>query len=696
MAWKVNKGKQKIAARAGYFSSCVLMLCLILCAEGIGSYRFFSAALSSLSLIQLLFLFLQKDFLQQKEIRQLFPVYLFFAFFMDAAFLGDGFAGAEDALWKVFLVLFVLCNGGAFFLFAALIRSGDGRKLLPSRTALREWLPPCAIILLFVVYCLDIYSMSMRVDSWVYYAETADAAAWNFDFLDLTPLRMAEHYTYGYTLWTMIGEYLLPYNAWGVLTIQIVMGTVTVLCVYRILRKFCVNKWLAVIGTAIFAFSPAFGGIVGEVNADFGLTCFFIWMFYCHVYDLRLLEVAAGIFFCFSKESALFTYTGYVFGMFLIDLFRWRKRNEKRLSLRSLFVDYRTPLMCLPGLFWGLHIFCRGFSFWREDAWTGGFPAAELPERRVNLFGLDGLYLKSQSENLFIMHFSWLLILCVFVGLAVLLIRKRTRGISGPAVLLSASCIGYLSIELLYITYLSYRYDQLNIFFLVVGFICVLDRLEWKRIACSTACLVLMLMAVENFYIADPLTKALFQPVDIGDTQVVSTWTFFANPSNYYEMVTKPASVARRAMRNGTANNRQYVYFGKLMNMAVSDIGYDRETALIAPWAFGDSTPGSIFGRQKLKDVGLICYDTKNSVLLLNNAHPEYLEKPGILPLNLYWQKNMTKPVNTEGEQYQDIYYLAFPFSQEKNESFRQSHQILETREYAYRGWRMQLWKVAP
>ena len=683
-------------ARACYCVSGLLLPCLFLSAKGIGSVPFFNAALCVLSLAQLAPLCVNDRFLRKNEIRQLLPIYLFFAVFVDAACLGGDFTGSPDGMGAVLPVLFALFNGGTLLLLATLVRAKKPVVSGSWRAALKERWPLWVILGLFLISSLDIFFISLRVDAWIYYSKLAKAVSWNFNFLDLEPLRLAGHYAYGFVLWALIGEYLLPYNAYGVLAVQIVMGTITVLCVYNILRKLCGNRWLVAAGTAIFAFSPAFGGILGEFGTDFGLTCFFIWMFCCHMYDLRLLEVAVGAFFCFTKETALVTYAAYVLGLLLVDVIKLRKENGGKFSLRRIFSDGMTPRMCIPGLLWGVHFLCGGMALWGKDNWWSlATSGEELPEHCINVFRWDGLYVKYQMDTLFVLHFSWVIVLCVLVGAAVILLKRRKMTVGHSAIILLTSYIGFIIIELLFITYINYRYVQLNIFFLVVALVCVLDRLAWKKVAYSVAGLVLVLLVVENYYVADPATRALYQAVEIGDTQMVSTTKFHAYFDRNREMILDQERISKLLMRNGASNNRQYVYFGKLMNMAFADIDYDAETAILAPRAFDSFTSGNIFGRKSFEDVDLICYDTKNRILLLNNAYPERLEEPDMVPLHLYWQKDVTATPDTGGTGYQDLYYFAFPFCQEENRAFLQTHEVLETREFAYRGWRMQVYKVA-
>lgn len=686
---KLNSTK---VMRVCFYLSGLALLCVILAAGRIGNESVVYGLLMFLALIQIFFLYANDKFLRVDEVKQLFLIFLFFSVFMDAAFIRGCFLNAGNIGGRLFFLIFTFyVNVGMLFLFLTMrkARSIKINKEPCFRLFWKEWGMLIVIVCIFIIWGLVCYNGSLRVDSWLYYKGLVNASSWDFNPLTLSDLKVCGHYDYGFSLWMLIGVFLIPYNAVGVLFCEVLMGAISLFCVYRILQKLCRNRWLSVIGTAVFAFSPAFGGIIGELGTDFTLTCFFIWMFFCYLYDWPILQIAVSLFLCFSKETAVFPYVGFVVGLLLLELYKY-VRNKDSSRYHPVSIMKRLLPAYLPGLVWLFHLVCDGFSIWE-----GGIASdSELTEHYMNTFQMDGVYIGYQSENLFIMHFTWVLLLIILIVIIVACIKKRAGLFNSSILLLVTSHAGFLFIELGFITHLHYRYIQLNIFFLICYLVFLVGRLEIKKISYVITTIVLLLFIVENYYIADPLTRLLYPEIDLGNVEAVSTWKLYADP-NTNEVHYNPDGFEDSLMRNGMSNNRQYIYLGKILNIALNDIGYNRKTGLLMPFSFGGSSYGNVFGKQNNEEINWICYDSKTHILMMNNIYSNYLDRDYMVPFHLYWVKDLTALPDMGGVQYQDLYYIAFPFCEEDNQIFRDHHEILETKEYSLMGWKLQLYKVA-
>ena len=111
------------------------------------------------------------------------------------------------------------------------------------------------------------------------------------------------------------------------------MALITIYCFYLILDTILNNKSKIdmAIYTAIFAFSPMFLGILGEINVDFPSMCFFVWMVCCGIRGRYISQSLCGLLLCYSKETGVLLYGFYVLGMVVFRIIVNRKHGFKKI-----------------------------------------------------------------------------------------------------------------------------------------------------------------------------------------------------------------------------------------------------------------------------------------------------------------------------------------------------------------------------
>lgn len=272
------------------------------------------------------------------------------------------------------------------------------------------------IVAIFVACSVSMLDFVPYNDSACYYSWNIKYLSDVFDFstINVQWLMTINHFSNGYGLCALIGELILPHFTVGVHIINLILAALSIYCFYAIINEVCVpeEKACAIVGTAVFAFTPYMLGLIGEINVDIPVMYFFVIFLFCYVKKYFYLTIISGWFFVFSKEPAVIYYCCFWAGLVLLDIYR--KRNV-----------WRYPMHFTPVIFWGITFVSakiQGVNFINNYIYRSG--------EKFNTFGFTTANAVLKLKEIFFLNFNWVYLILI---LLIVLHKKTYRIISAKA-----------------------------------------------------------------------------------------------------------------------------------------------------------------------------------------------------------------------------------------------------------------------
>ena len=627
---------------------------------------------------------------------QLLPIQIFFAIFWDLAIMSQ-YTDKSNILAIII---------GSFIIFGSLLCSiiylfyikKDMFHMGFLFDNIKYLLPILIVFMLCVYTTCDSW---LNLDGFQYYKELRKIRS--FNFVDFKDLRLCGHMSQGYSLFLLLGEFITPGNIVGARIIHCIMAVITICCFYSIADTILVysDKWDKALYTALFAFSPLFLCSISELNTDFPLLCFFVWMICCGFKEKYILQSFCGILLCFSKEPGCILYGSYMAGIVLCRIFKIRKEISFRALKKVLSPDLY--LASLGGILWIITaiILNREVSGWVNNTHVSS-SASGIQLHSVAIFK-D--YIIHRIKQMLFINFSYIFwgIILLFMGLSAFRICKfffkkikiKSEMLSGIVL----SCFSFFMYSCLYVTYDHYRYLIPLAFFLFFGVMISMDCI-WKNINSKKYCCAffMILLLCSNFYTFDPLSKKVFISVGTGIGEILVPRSVSCDANGYAGMYDTETNYKCAFINNRCIYNFQSAYMNICFTKTMREIDYDADTLIILPRQYSDAwgTTASIFGIN-VCNYSEYYWDTKAAKLNINCA--DEIEKmqndSRYCKFNYKVLRSMEELSEEETKSYQRIYYIALPlqenFNHEKFLAQTDSH-LIDTVQYI--SWKWDVYQI--
>lgn len=448
-------------------------------------------------------------------------------------------------------------------------------------------------IAIFVLSLISITDIWLMGDGAIYYSQVIINRSWNFQ--NIFDLKMVGHQTCFYTIWLLIGEYILPSGAVGVRLILIFLATITVCMFYGILKKIytksnCINLILFV---AIFAFHPGFWGILGELNTDFPVLIFFVWVLYFQINKQYILMCFSAIMLCFSKETGVMILAFYTLGCLSVKIVQSLKEGLKK-TVKQIFALEMLPIYC-AGLLWLLvWIICS-----RGQTWSGGSGSLSANDNGITGIKLDTFnscldYMVHKLEEILILNNGYIFFAFAIMAIIFGVFTKKKLAVNGGnmhiMVGIYIAFIGFLNFNLYFVTWPNYRYLMPLVLFstfcaslFILGYI---RRIVVQRIIIL---IVLCIVILSNFR-ADPISRKIFNTVSMGNGEMISTNLFYIEDLENKILGENKDISYEYAYDDEGVYNREYSYRGKCINKILKNIKYDSNTLVVFPYITGSKS----------------------------------------------------------------------------------------------------------
>ncbi len=506
----------------------------------------------------------------------------FFAFFACAA-INKTLSGMKVPVAVYFFLASALIFAsvmGLLFIRRPKGRSGAARNVSVSK---RKYVDKGELIVaIAAILCrLPMFTHMQRWDGAIYYAAIMRACS-NFDFTVQSVwngFRLAGHYTLGYAFFMAIGEFLMPGQVTGVLFITLIMTVAALICIYRLLRFFwcSMSEKQAAAVTVIASVIPIFWGLFTNINIDYFLLIFFIYLVYAEYKGWNIMRFFWLMAVMLTKETGMAIIAGYSIA-YVVKLWkqaRGRKlRNKFFQVLHNSFV--KSILLCF--VIFGIYVVKQGSLF----AWMGF--------RSNNIFALpETVVQEAQGKNVFLhmmpsighkivqlctFNFTWIPVTVIIVCMCRrIFVHKKYKKISKSLTTTFGALIVFLLFSIFSTFWIPSALGRYTIFsvvlFWILAFILLFETFPFCLESGKTywaAGAITLLLFIQNFYYIDPVSNLLFDRLDSGKGKMLSAEV---NYSNYGDTF---------------VNNYRYRYIDQVIDKMLVDAEYHPGMQIIIPY----------------------------------------------------------------------------------------------------------------
>lgn len=599
-------------------------------------------------------------FLDFKLFRQFSIIASFLGIFFLAAMVHNAGRGKPAPAWAYLIVFLPL----VIFLWTILLYLRGIRR----RTIKRDGGSGVDICFgIITVLCLltriPMLTDIQRWDGAIYYSNLYKAGI-NFDFTlscVWNYFKLANHPTFAYTFFMLIGEFLFPGRMIGVLLVVLVMSNAALICIYHMLRRYWCRMPVpaAFLCTVILSLTPLFWGTWTFISVDYTLLLFFVFLMYADFKEQKIMMVFWTVALLLNKESGWMLAAGY----YIVYLFKlWKAASGKTVGQRlaAVLSDGMVRIMAT-----GVLIVCVYMILQGGAGWYGlSFASAELIAERgrnVQAFGFYPAYMLYKLKQMFVLDFAWiptlLLAACALVhGRRIRKGMRRRKGkIRNTGEIIGALLL-FTLFNMMYITATLPRYTVCSsvilwLLALIFSYYLLLPALPGIAAKVAVPAIILVLV-IQNFIFIDPLSNLLFMKRDTGKGIILDTNMSSGRPND------------------SVVNNYRYRHVDDLLDQLLADAGYSERMAIVG-WegetvnAMWEIPLG--WDTQKKKRVALV-EDTAAGT-------------KGIIPLNLIPQEELAAgaPIG------QEVIFFFLPYfgydEEEYLASLREHYQVSERRE---------------
>ena len=484
-------------------------------------------------------------------------------------------------------------------------------------------------------------------------------AAYLFRYLDncsiysifyIPQLSFISHINLSYSAINLIAEVLVGDLWLGMTILNVGLSILSGLSMYGIIKVIVPKRTelTYALGMAAWLFSPFLLGMVNNNYWDYWMVCLLPILFYLILKEFWVLETITAFVFCFVKETAVVVYAFMCLG---ILIYEWSQLKEISVKEKCciLATHKKYWVMLLTGMVWlGIYIIMPN--------WDGNGGLA-----------FDLSYIKSKLSVFFAMNFNWILTIGGIVGIIIVIVQRKRENDRMKWVLpLLLGDFAFVVFSCLFVTVNHARYidGHFPILFIFGIFgICMIQYEKLCNIALST---LAVLMLIQSFYTADPVTRCLFTNYDVGTTTMIS-----ATNSEY--------------LADSMVYNQQFQYFDRALNLAIEEAIVDKNARIFFP-AVHDKTwcfDGFAETTETVRDyyVSSEYWDEKKSMRCI-------LPGKNRFPIDIY---NVTEHGNWEYilEDKIGYYFYVESAGHQIAQEIREKFRVLEESTWEYRGWKV-------
>lgn len=368
-----------------------------------------------------------------------------------------------------------------------------------------------AVAVIFVVLSIRYIDNFPIYDAGAYYH---DNIAWmterfSFYFNNVIDYSMCSHTSLAYGLCMMIGVMITPHRTIGCYLVNDVIACLTILSFGMIVAYHLkCRKIYRFVLTSAFAFSPWMLGLSHNINLDNPTLYFFIIMYCCYIYRLRLFYILSAWMFVNTKEPNAIYFLFFAVSTMIYEYI------ENKTGL----IDYidRIKREFIAYVFIGISWILFFVSPVRSGFWVG---SDMIVGGNFHTLGFTLNNFIGKIKQTFVLNFNWLLI-CFAIVLLILNIRKKVfRKVANELIPLIGTFLGFLMFNIFYIDFLVPRYIEIGSGILYCIVVVLLQ--EVTSVKAIIAALYGILLLVQSYVTIDIVSVASFYNIPLSDNYYV-------------------------------------------------------------------------------------------------------------------------------------------------------------------------------
>lgn len=509
-----------------------------------------------------------------------------------------------------------------------------------------KWL----IILLVLTFTLSLESFGIQFkwDGLLYYQACQD-----LNLYSLSSMAVYGHIAQTFGALIKVGTLLFGDLSKSMQIINIIL-LLSSSCTFYFLFKFLVpgkSDFIYALATSIYSFSPFLLGMVNYYSLDYFCLNFSVFLFYFAIKRQWLYFFIFSILFCFTKEPAIIIYAGVCVGIVIWDWMqdkemRWQKRIAKTLMCKKYYI------MLIPGILWFITYTILG-------PWSAGNGGVAV----------DFLYIIEKLKVLYFLNFNWIFV-GIIISYFVNCVYKKSSFISmrdGWMVPVFTGQMAFTLFSCAFKTVNHPRYaDCSPVVLYMIGIVCILKMKTKVRSIILSILMVLMLAS--SFYTLDPVSKGIFQTVNIGETIMVVP--------------------QKEAPGDGMIYNKQMLRLEQAMNLALKN-AIEEERLVIFP-AIGGSTY-YFDGMAEVINIPVKEYGENVEHWNRDEAKRDWKVEDNTVDFTAYyvWDRWGLEELMQDWygkNNFKSYFYLPFA-GEELVEEIEKEYSVLEKKVYKYKGW---------
>lgn len=424
-----------------------------------------------------------------------------------------------------------------------------------------------ALVIICVLSRLPMFGTIQRWDAAIYYSNIYEAVKqFDFSLAEIVEnFRLAGHLSYMYTFFASMGEFLFPGKEIGVHLVNMALTSAAMICIYRMFRFYWCRmpKWLAMWSTVIVSLLPIYWGTFTQINIDYPLLLFFVFLLYAEYKQQKVLMAFWTVAIILTKESGCFILAGY-YVAYLLALWKHKEKEKFSKKIKRVLNDGLIRAMIVGGIAGIILIIYRGGislwgtnkSFFATKAVIGSYSMS------VAGFYFYPPYILHKCLQIFALNFMWIFSGIIFWAC---LRRRRARmqgktveGINGLPSMLGA-LIGFILFSCFYLIHAISRYlifsaGILAIIAMIYFYIEFYDELNKKKHTVILAGITVLLI-IQNFVYIDPISNLIFDRYETGKGKILSVNINIPRADTY-------------------VNNFRFSYIDLLLDKMLEEVGY--------------------------------------------------------------------------------------------------------------------------
>ncbi len=356
--------------------------------------------------------------------------------------------------------------------------------------------------------CYDPDWYQFKWDGLLYYL-----ASFDLNLSSVSSLAVYGHIAQGYGVILKLFNFLIHDHAYAIFAANIFMYLLGTVYFYRTLKVIIKeDNVFCILGTAVFAFSPFYLGMVNYYSLDHYLMYLLPIVFYYAYKRDWMRFVIAGTLFCFTKEPAIIIYAGICGGLVLCDIIAGRVKISRLLSVARYYY------MALPGVIWIATYKILG-------PWSAGGSSV----------GFDSEYALDKLKVLYCLNFSWIFVVLISALAIIFCIKSACKYRLSEYVLPLIMAQALFTLFSLYFNTANHsRYIDSSPCILYFLFIVLIYKTVSNNSFCRVGMIVLSsLMLISCYMTIDPVSLAIFKNMNIGSRKIITTADGYGDGSIY-------------------------------------------------------------------------------------------------------------------------------------------------------------------